>query len=76
MAMLAYTPFASPLPIYQYWWVLLFPLCVGVSIVYKSIKCAQMKTVPREAAAITMWILVGIVSAAVVLTTVVKVLER
>jgi len=76
MPILGYTLFASPLPIYQYWWLLLFPLCIAVSIVYKSIKCASMSTVPREAAVITLWILVGITSAAIVLSILVKLLER
>ena len=47
--LVAWIPFLYPLPIWDYWPWLLIPLCVGVSIVYKSIKCRSMRTVPREA---------------------------
>ena len=44
-----YHPFKSPLPAWDYWYLLLLPLCLGISIVYKSIKCHQMRRVPRQA---------------------------
>lgn len=74
-AMLAYTPFVTPLPIWDGWIVLLLPLSVAVAIVYKSIKCHSMNQVPREAAAITIWILIGFAIAALVLAGIVKALE-
>lgn len=74
-ALMAYAPFVSPLPIWDAWMVLLLPLSVAVAIVYKSIKCHSMQQVPREAAVITMWILVGFAIAAVVLGGIVKALE-
>ena len=76
LAQYAWHPFTYPLPVWNYWWVLAFPLCIGVSIVYKAIKCPKMKDVPREAAGITMWIVLGMVGAAAVLSGLVKVLER
>jgi hypothetical protein len=60
----AYKPFLDPLPIWDYWPLLLLPLVVAVSVVYKSIKCKSMTTVPREAAGITFWILLGMICAA------------
>lgn len=73
-----YRPFLSPLPLWQEsrWPWLIIPLCVGVSIVYKSMKCARMRQVPREAGAITLWVLLGMVAAAVVLAGWVRFLER
>ena len=71
-----YVPFMHPLPVWDYWYLLAIPLCAGVSIVYKSIRCRSMRTVPREAAKATAWILVGLVAAAVVLTLLVKLFER
>jgi hypothetical protein len=76
VTILAYTPFASPLPIYNYWWALLFPLLIGIAIAYKGVKCATMKNVPREATQITVLILLGMVAVGIVLTTLVKMLER
>lgn len=59
--------FIRPLPVWNVWWLLMLPLCVGVAIVYKSIKCHSMKSVPREAAIIAVWIILGMVAAAAVL---------
>ena len=68
-----YEPFLTPLPIWSNacWPWLIVPLAVGVSVVYKSIKCETMRQVPREAAAITFWILFMMVAAAAVLAGIV-----
>ena len=72
-----YVPFIYPLPIWDYWPWLIIPLCAGVSIVYKSVKCQSMRQVPREALVIFVWILIGMVAAAGALAGVVKlVVER
>ncbi len=76
LMILAYTPFLSPLPIWDYWPALLFPLCAIVAVVYKSIKCSTMKQVPREATALFIWILIGMAAAGIVLTGSVKIMER
>lgn len=74
MILLAYVPFLYPLPgVWDWWWVLLLPLCAALAIVYKSIKCASMKQVPFEAAVIFAWIIGGLVACGVVLAAVVKV---
>ena len=73
----AYRPFLDPLPYsWDFWPWLLLPLVVGVAVVYKSIKCRSMKQVPREAAGITLWILAGLGAAAIVLVTIVKLIDR
>ena len=74
---LAYRPFLDPLPYsWDFWPWLLLPLCIGVAVVYKSIKCRTMKQVPREAAGITLWILAGLAGAAAILVTIVKLIDR
>ncbi len=73
---LSYVPFVTPLPVWNYWPALLFPLCAIVAIVYKSIKCGSMKHVPREATALFLWILIGMAAAGAVLASLVKVMER
>ena len=75
ICLLGYTPFVTPLPVWNYWPLLLLPLTAGVAIVYKSIKCRSMNTVPREAASIFFWILLGMAAAGVVLATLVRVVE-
>lgn len=74
--LLAYRPFLDPLPVWDYWYLLLLPLTVGVSVVYKSVRCATMRRVPVEAAKATLYILVGMAAAAAVLMGVVEWLER
>jgi hypothetical protein len=76
LALMNYRPFVSPLPVWNYWWVLLLPLCLAVSIVYKSIKCPSMKMVPRQALSITVLILLCMAGAAAVLSGLVRFLER
>ena len=68
--------FIKPLPVWDYWYLLLLPLCVGVSIVYKAIKCRDMKQVPREAAVIFVMIILGMVLAAAALLILVRVMEK
>ena len=72
----AYRAFLDPLPVWDYWPWLLLPLTIGVSIVYKSIKCRSMTTVPREAASIAFWILFGMAAAAAGLWGIVAVADR
>ena len=67
-----YVPFVYPLPIWDAWPWLIIPLCAGVAIVYKSVKCHSMKSVPREALVIFVWILVGMGAAAAALAGVVR----
>jgi hypothetical protein len=74
----AYRPFKDPLPVwgnFQWPW-LLVPLCAAVSLVYKSIRCKSMKTVPREALGLMTVIILGMVAAAVVLAILVRSLEH
>ena len=74
----AYRPFMDPLPAWQNtrWPWLLIPLCLAVSVVYKSARCKSMKTVFREAVGLTVTILLGMIAAAIVLAVVVRGLER
>ena len=72
----AFRPFWQPLPVWDYWYLLLVPLCLGVSIVYKSIKCHRMRQVPREAGVIFLMILAGMVFAGAALLALVRVMER
>ena len=70
-----YTPFIDPMPIHDFWFWLLLPLCLLFSIVYKSVKCEHVRQIPKAALSITFFILAGMAAAAIVLTIVVKVQE-
>ena len=71
-----FTLFFSPLPIWDYWWALLFPLVIGIAIVYKGIKCDSLRQVPVQAAVITFWILLSLGAAGAGLSLLVHVLDR
>ena len=70
-----YRLFIDPLPIFNYWYWLLLPLCLMFSIVYKTVKCDSVKDIPKAAIEITFWILLGMAAAAGALALVVKILE-
>ncbi len=74
--LLAYRLFLDPLPVWNYWVVLILPLCLAVSVVYKSMKCRSMSQVPWEAAVIFLWIIGGFTAAAVALMLLVNWLAR
>jgi hypothetical protein len=73
--LLAYRPFLDPLPVWNYWFLLILPLCAAVTIVYKSIKCRSMSEVPREALHILVLILLGFVASGVALWGLIKLIE-
>lgn len=74
---LAWTPFLDPIPIWSnaVWPWLIVPLTIAVSLVYKSVKCRHMRQVPREAAVIALWIILGMIIAAGLLAGVVQAMQ-
>lgn len=65
MELLAYTPFVHPAPqLWDYWVWLLVPLCAAVATVYKTIKCRYVYQIPKEAFALTIWIILAMIGVA------------
>jgi len=67
MNLLAYTPLIDPLPIWVSPWIwplLLLPLSLFVALVYRTIKCEEIKKLPREAAEFFVYIVGGMALAA------------
>ncbi len=65
-----YIPFIYPLPIWTYPWLwplLLLPLCLAVSVVYKGVRCGSMSRVPREATTLFITIVLGMIVTAAAL---------
>jgi membrane protein YdbS with pleckstrin-like domain len=71
-----YQPFRTPLPVWNYWYLLLVPLCLAIAIVYKSVRCDSMRRVPREAMGLFVFILVVMVITAGALAGLVNALGR
>lgn len=64
LAPLAYRPFLDPLPLWDYWALLLFPLVLGISTVYQAIRTEDLKRLPLKAALSALWIFLGIAGVA------------
>lgn len=71
-SMLAVRLFLEPLKVWDQWYWLLLPLCLGVSIVYKSARIDSIRTLPLEALKTMVWIVSGMVVAAIALTLFVR----
>ena len=64
-------PFLTTLPVWDYWALLCLPLCLGVAVVYKTTKCGTSGEVPKEAAILFIWIVLGLLAAALAVMAVV-----
>lgn len=64
---LGWLPILEPMPVQAYWIVLLLPLVVIISVVYKTIKLGDLRLLPRESAYLSMQIVVFMVLAALLL---------
>lgn len=63
---LAYRPFLEPLPLHgAAWWLLIIPLALGVSVVYKAVRAQTLERYWRGVAAMTAQIVVVMVLLAV-----------
>ena len=70
-----YQPFKKPAPLWDYWYLLLLPLCLAISIVYKSVRCESMRRVPRDALVLFVVIIVVMVASAGALAAIVELME-
>ena len=61
---LAYVPLRDPIPVGDYWLLLLVPLVIAISVVYKTIKLRDLSRLPREAAILSGQIVAFMVLAA------------
>ncbi len=69
------TLFLKPLSITDVWRLLmLVPLCLSVSIVYKTIRCPRLRSVPAASLTLCFMILAGMMSIGVALLIVFRVL--
>ena len=56
-----YVPFMTPLRLWDAWPWLAIPLTIAVSVVYKTIKCREVRQIPRESAVIALWIVLAMI---------------
>jgi len=68
MALLAYIPFLDPLDVFHDWWFLLvIPLSLGISITYKAMRMASLDGYWRQVAVMTTQIVLAMIAGAVLL---------
>lgn len=58
---LAYIPFLDPIDVHRWWFVLLIPMALGVSVVYKAVRMSSMERYWRHVASMTAGIIMGII---------------
>lgn len=63
-SLLAYRPFLDPLPLDDYWLVLMLPLVLAIAVVYKAIKAEDVRLLPRQSAFLALQIVAFMVLAA------------
>jgi len=67
-AILAWKPFLQPAPgIERWWWLLILPTALGISLAYKSTRTTDLAYFPREATRMTLQVIGGVVGIAVFL---------
>ncbi len=64
-------PFLTTMPLWNFWYLLALPLCLGVAVVYKTTKCHDASEVPRESLQLFLWIVLGLIGAATVVQLVI-----
>ena len=70
-----YQPFRKAAPLWDYWYLLLLPLCLAISIVYKSVRCESMGRVARDALVLFVVIVVVMIASAGALAAIVELME-
>ena len=66
-ALLAFRPFLDPVPVDQYWMLMLLPMVIAIAVVYKTIKTDRLEKIPREATVLAAQIVAFMVMAAAAL---------
>jgi hypothetical protein len=65
MHSLAYIPFINPINAFHVWWfMLLVPMALGISMVYKALKLASLEQYWRQVTMMTVQILIGMAALA------------
>ena len=72
-----YMPFRDPLwGGWNYWWIMLLPLAMGVALVYKAVRCEHLHEVPRQTARAFLKFVISFTLLAAALWLIVLFLER
>lgn len=64
---LGWVPFLEPLPVDDFWLVMIVPLLLAIAVVWKTIKLDDLSHLPRQALSLTLQFVALMVIAASVL---------
>ena len=73
-AVLGYRPFLDPLEAYSYWWIFIFPLLLGISIVYKAIRLPTLDNYWKQVTKMTAQVLIAMLVMAVCFYIIVQII--
>jgi hypothetical protein len=62
MTTLALRPLLDPLPLEQVWYLLLFPIALGIAVAYKAVRVWDMETFWRQALTMAAQIVAGMIA--------------
>lgn len=60
-----FRPFLDPLELHSVWWLMLIPMALGVSLVYKAVRVKDLAQLPRQVLVMTLQIILGMIGLAV-----------
>lgn len=69
---LAWVPFRDPMPVYNWWYFLLIPLALGISLVYKALRVHDLRSLWVQTLVMTLQVVLGMVALAIVLVLLVE----
>lgn len=73
-SLLAHIPFVEPLPLaHRYWWLLIVPLAIGVSMAWKAVRLPSLGNYWRQVTAMSVQIVLGVAGIAVGLFVLIQV---
>jgi hypothetical protein len=56
--MLAYTPFIDPINVHTWWYLLIIPVSILISIAYKAVRVHDLRDFPKEVVVMSIQIVV------------------
>jgi hypothetical protein len=71
---LAWRPFLDPIDAHSWWYLLLIPLALGISLAHRAVRLTDMSTYPRAVASLTAQIVVSIAALGIAAYLVIQVL--
>lgn len=76
LASWGYRPFIDPLNLHNWWWALIVPLALGVSVAYKAVRLPNLDRYWREVGVMTLQVLLGMAALAAALWLLIEVYVR